>query len=86
MAQVDANTKQVVSSTAVPGVSGFYRATFSPTNQHLFARAYVCCSCGVDGDTEAECRTNGPPTSRAATVNVTNGPNAGAINVLGHCG
>lgn len=81
MAQVDANTKQVVSSTAVPGVSGFYRATFSPTNQHLFARAYVCCSCGVDGDTEAECSM-----SRAATVNVTNGPNAGAINVLGHCG
>jgi len=55
--------------------AGFYRMAISPINKHAFLRCYVCCSCGVDGDTGKEC------SSSAGQVTLADGS-----VTTGHCG
>jgi len=37
------------------GCVGFYRMAISQKNRHAYMRCYVCCSCGIDKDTQEEC-------------------------------
>lgn len=56
---------------------------YSPKNSHLYIRAYICCTCGLDGsDTGEECRNPEKP----SLVDITTGPNKGQKGVPGSCG
>ena len=66
--------------TMCPG--GFYRFSLNGYNKHAYLRCMVCCSCGVDGDTQKECSGRGGP---PGFVNITTGPSAGTYQ-QGHCG
>jgi len=78
---VDLNTKDVIEAIPVPDVSGLYRMAYSHVNQHIYLRAYVCCSCGFDGADLPTCgRGGGKP------VDITTGPSAGSLGVEGSCG
>lgn len=73
---------QTVATLPIPLVNGFYRTSFSPMNQHMFLRAYVCCSCGVNADTRGACSTRG---GGPKDVAITTGPSAGTT-APGSCG
>ncbi len=78
---LDLNTKAVKESIPVPDVSGLYRMAYSHVNQHIYLRAYVCCTCGFDGADLASCGRGGS----GRPVNVTTGPSIGT-DVVGTCG
>jgi len=62
---------------------GFTDMAISSENQHAFVKCYVCCSCGVDGDTGSECSSR-----RAGNVTLTtpiNSTDVGEV-VYGRCG
>jgi len=79
--EIDLNTKSVVANYTVPFVSGVFRMNYSHANKHLYIRAYVCCSCGVEGADVETCSTRGTPRN----VDVVTGPNQ-MTNVTGTCG
>jgi len=81
LSEIDTNTMQVINNYTVPLVSGLYRMEYSHVNRHLFMRAYICCSCGIEGADKAECSFRGDP----SYVDVVTGPNP-AMNVTGYCG
>ena len=61
---------------------GFYRFALNGHNRHAYLRCMVCCSCGVDKDTQKECSTRG---GGPGYVNISTGPSAGMYE-RGHCG
>ena len=61
---------------------GFYRFALNGHNRHAYLRCMVCCSCGVDKDTQKECSTRG---GGPGYVNISTGPSAGMYEP-GHCG
>lgn len=67
--EFDSNTKQLTRVHELPMVSGLYNMAYSHVNQHLFLRAYVCCSCGTPQSDRVECPRN------AQNVSVLTGPN-----------
>lgn len=76
IAKIDTQTREAeVIDMSSTGCYGFYRMAIASANQHAFARCAVCCSCGADGDTGADC------TGRARDVELRDGTIA-----LGHCG
>jgi hypothetical protein len=77
--ELDLSSKTVNNRFEYPNLHGFYDMTYSPVNRHLFVRARVCCACGFEGASFAEC-------SNPRLVNVLTGPNAGMMNVNGTCG
>ena len=76
---LDVHTREVIDSTEVEKASGFYRSSFSPVNRHLYARAYVCCTCGNEGDDLASCGRGGsrPITVKAGPSAINGEPTAG---------
>lgn len=81
--KIDLDTKTVMHNVTMPDVSGLFRMQYSPKNSHLYIRAYICCTCGLDGsDTGEECRNPEKP----SLVDITTGPNKGQKGVPGSCG
>ena len=79
---LDVHTREVIGSTEVPKASGFYRSSFSPVNRHLYARAYVCCSCAEAtppadlGGADSYCSKRGSRYLSTPNVTVVVGPSA----------
>lgn len=80
--KIDLDKKMVRLNVTMPDASGLFRMVYSPKNLHLYIRAYICCTCGMDGDTGEECRNPDDP----SLVDITTGPNAGQKGVPGSCG
>ena len=79
---LDVHTREVIGGTEVPKASGFYRSSFSPVNRHLYARAYVCCSCAEAtppadlGGADSYCSKRGSRYLSTPNVTVVVGPSA----------
>lgn len=65
----------------MPKSVGTDEHAFSAANKHIFARTYVCCSCGVDKATGAACGGRG-----LRNVTVEYGPSASPHPQEGYCG
>mmetsp|Transcript_74837 Transcript_74837/g.132346 ORF Transcript_74837/g.132346 Transcript_74837/m.132346 type:complete len:613 (+) Transcript_74837:78-1916(+) len=77
--KVNVHTREVttlwLNHSFASACSGFFQFAISGVNSHAFMRCYVCCSCGVHGDTGENC------TSRATDVTLSDGTVA-----KGYCG
>jgi len=78
LSQFDLSSQEVI-NYPLPNNVGSYEIAYSKVNKHVYVAERICCSCGEDMDTMANC------TSRAVPVNVTSGVNKGLINVPGYC-
>jgi len=81
LSQVDLSSSEVT-NYPLPNNVGAYDMAYSKVNKHLYMQERVCCSCGLDMDTGANCTES---RSKAKPVNVTSGVNKGLMNVLGFC-
>jgi hypothetical protein len=80
LVELDLSSKEVEARHKIPDAYGAYDMTYSPVNQHIFARTRVCCTCGSPTADVAECGRGG------SNVNIKTGPSAGQSNVTGACG
>jgi len=81
LSQVDLSSSEVT-NWSLPNNVGAYDMAYSKVNKHLYMQERVCCSCGLDMDTAADCSAS---YSTPKPVNVTSGVNKGLMNVLGFC-
>uniref|UniRef100_A0A7S3QDE8 Uncharacterized protein n=2 Tax=Eukaryota TaxID=2759 RepID=A0A7S3QDE8_9STRA len=77
--ELDLSSKLAAATYEIPDAFGGYDTTYSPVNNHLYFRARVCCSCGVDADVES-CGYG------AKQVLVKTGPSKSTVEQDGVCG
>lgn len=61
--QIDLSSKEIMNTLPldVPAMAhGLYEAAFSPTNQHIFVRALMCCTCGDESSDLESCGRSTP--------------------------
>jgi len=82
--ELDLSAKTVSNTYEIPDAYGGYDTTYSPINQHIYFRARVCCTCGVNNtnpDIEECGRGPGKP------VMVKTGPSKSTVEQpFGACG
>merc|ERR1712050_14841 len=84
ISEIDLSSREVSNRYEIPQAFGSYDLTYSPKNQHMFARARVCCACGFEGADVATCGTR--YSSEAEMVIVQLGQFADANPQNGTCG
>ena len=84
--KVDLDAREPLSNITIPNASGGWDMTYSPANEHIFLRTYVCCTCGgPDKDLENCIEYRGGV--HADPVIVLTGPSANPMETqIGACG
>lgn len=54
--KVDLNARKPLANITIPLASGGWDIVYSPLNEHLFMRTYVCCTCGGEDKDQKECQ------------------------------